>query len=255
MADKHTFTDEELTGALKKHEKTAEELLQDKNKMATFLEKVKVWIKKAKKVPVIGALVGEIITMIELAADYVKGDYREIPFRTMVSIVAALAYALSPIDLIPDAIPFAGYLDDAAIIALILQLGVSAELNKYRKWKREQMNGRIKEAQKMLQSDFVKLVGEHALAGAFLTDEHQIKLLLTQKGLDDIPVECTAILVSVREQWLHDFGIEGSDSIVQFYSKVFEAEQLTWSCLGKRPFMLEYDCKTFDDDYVIVEDE
>ena len=255
MAEKRTFTNAELTGALKKHEKTAEELLQDQGKMGDFLEKVKVWLTKVKKVPVIGALVDEIITMVELVADYVKGNYREIPFRTMVSIVAALAYALSPIDLIPDAIPFAGYIDDAAVIALVLQIGVSAELSKYRKWKQEQLNIRIDQAQRKLQHDYIERIGEYALAGAFLTDDNQIKLLMCERDFEDVPVECIAVLEKPCEQLLRSFGIESQDSIVQFYAKIFEAEQFNWSRLGKRPFMLEYDCKTFEDDYVIMEDE
>ena len=32
-------------------------------------------------------------------------------------------YVLSPIDIIPDAIPFVGYLDDAAVVLLVLNLG------------------------------------------------------------------------------------------------------------------------------------
>ncbi len=37
---------------------------------------------------------------------------------------AALAYALSPIDLIPDAIPVFGHLDDVLIVPLLLWLAL-----------------------------------------------------------------------------------------------------------------------------------
>jgi uncharacterized membrane protein YkvA (DUF1232 family) len=38
----------------------------------------------------------------------------------IVLIVAALLYLISPIDLVPDFIPFAGWLDDVAVAGLVL---------------------------------------------------------------------------------------------------------------------------------------
>ena len=40
---------------------------------------------------------------------------------------AGLIYVISPIDLIPDFIPVIGYLDDAAVVTLVLGLGVYRE--------------------------------------------------------------------------------------------------------------------------------
>jgi len=40
-------------------------------------------------------------------------------------IGSAVAYALSPIDLIPDFIPLLGYLDDALIVPLLIALGLA----------------------------------------------------------------------------------------------------------------------------------
>ena len=42
------------------------------------------------------------------------------PFHAKLIAWAALAYLLSPIDLIPDFIPVAGYLDDLVIVPLLL---------------------------------------------------------------------------------------------------------------------------------------
>jgi uncharacterized membrane protein YkvA (DUF1232 family) len=67
----------------------------------------------------------------------VSGRYKAIPLRIIISIVAAILYFVSPIDLVPDFIFPVGLLDDAAIIGIVISLGAGAEIEKYRKWKRD----------------------------------------------------------------------------------------------------------------------
>jgi uncharacterized membrane protein YkvA (DUF1232 family) len=50
---------------------------------------------------------------------YIKGQYRDAPWKSMVAIVAGIIYFLMPIDLIPDFIPFTGFIDDFTVIMLI----------------------------------------------------------------------------------------------------------------------------------------
>ena len=59
--------------------------------------------------------------MLRLIRHYADGDYREIPESTLVVIVAAIIYVVSPLDAIPDALPSLGYLDDATVIALAVK--------------------------------------------------------------------------------------------------------------------------------------
>lgn len=72
--------------------------------------------------------------MLSLLKDYWTGQYREVPWYAIAAIVAALFYVFSPIDLIPDFIPIAGLLDDAAVVGACLLL-VEQELAKYAQWK------------------------------------------------------------------------------------------------------------------------
>jgi uncharacterized membrane protein YkvA (DUF1232 family) len=55
-------------------------------------------------------------TMLRLLAAYQRGDYTAVPSRALLSIVAAVAYLVDPIDFIPDEIPHFGFLDDATVL-------------------------------------------------------------------------------------------------------------------------------------------
>ena len=99
--------------ALKSNYSKAEELLQDSSKMERFLQRLE---KKLKKVPVVGKRLAEVPVMASLIRSYVKKEYTDIPIGTIIAIVRALIYFVSPIDLVPDSIPVIGYFDDVAVV-------------------------------------------------------------------------------------------------------------------------------------------
>lgn len=47
-----------------------------------------------------------------------------VPWQSVLSLVLALGYGVSPIDLIPDLIPLIGWVDDGVILVLLLGLAV-----------------------------------------------------------------------------------------------------------------------------------
>ena len=55
---------------------------------------------------------------------YLASKDRRVPVLTKVIIGIVIAYALSPIDLIPDFIPFLGYLDDIILLPLGIWLSI-----------------------------------------------------------------------------------------------------------------------------------
>jgi uncharacterized membrane protein YkvA (DUF1232 family) len=60
-------------------------------------------------------------TMLRLLRAYHRGDYRQVPPNALISMIAAVAYVVNPFDLIPDSVPFLGFLDDAAVIAFAVR--------------------------------------------------------------------------------------------------------------------------------------
>ena len=60
-------------------------------------------------------------TMLRLMRAYAEGKYPEVPESTLVVIVAAIVYLVNPLDVIPDALPALGYLDDATVVSLAVR--------------------------------------------------------------------------------------------------------------------------------------
>jgi len=59
---------------------------------------------------------------LEVYALYFASRDRRVPWHARVAAAVVVAYALSPIDLIPDPIPVLGYLDDRILIPLGIAL-------------------------------------------------------------------------------------------------------------------------------------
>lgn len=116
--------------------KNAEKINEDDLKKV--LEKRDEIEEKFKSNGPLGRFVADLKLLFSIIQDYIKGDYREVPFWTIAAIAAALLYVLSPIDLIPDVIPGIGYIDDALVVAVCLAM-VEQDLHNYKDWKKKQV--------------------------------------------------------------------------------------------------------------------
>lgn len=74
----------------------------------------------------------DIKLLYSLVSDVVRGRYR-VPYRTIGAVAFTLLYFVNPFDLIPDVIPFVGYIDDAFVVSLCIKF-IGTDLEKYRKW-------------------------------------------------------------------------------------------------------------------------
>jgi uncharacterized membrane protein YkvA (DUF1232 family) len=74
-----------------------------------MIDKAKQWARSVKR---------------DVVALYIAGRDQRTPWHAKAVAVAIAAYAISPIDLIPDFIPILGYLDDLIIVPLGIMLAV-----------------------------------------------------------------------------------------------------------------------------------
>ena len=220
--------------------------------MEKFLEKVALWLEKIRSTPVLGSLVEDLITMTQLVSDCLKGIYEELPRGTVIGILAALFYAFSPIDLILDIIPFAGYLDDAAVISLILELGLARDLMQYRDWKRQKRLEAIEACRRELVLELLDAIGENDLAAAYLTEDRRIRLLLAKPGDLSRPLPCRTRYVAIDEARLAALDLADWEQLGDFFSQLFRDSRFRWSRFGRQPFRPEYACQ-IDDAFILVD--
>ena len=220
--------------------------------MEKFLEKVALWLEKIRSTPVLGSLVEDLITMTQLVSDCLKGIYEELPRGTVIGILAALFYAFSPVDLILDIIPFAGYLDDAAVISLILELGLARDLMQYRDWKRQKRLEAIEACRRDLVGELLDAIGENELAAAYLTEDRRIRLLLAKPGDLSRPLPCRTRYVAIDEARLAALDLADWEQLGDFFSQLFRDSRFRWSRFGRQPFRPEYACQ-IDDAFILVD--
>jgi uncharacterized membrane protein YkvA (DUF1232 family) len=79
----------------------------------------------------------DVQVLVRLLRAYARGEYRDVSRGTIALIVGALVYFVAPLDAIFDHLPFAGFVDDAAILAWVVS-EVRAELDAFRAWEAKQ---------------------------------------------------------------------------------------------------------------------
>jgi len=73
--------------------------------------------------------------MVRMVRAYVNGQYRTVPWKTIIVLTAVLIYFFIPLDLIPDFIPVTGYVDDFSLIFWAFN-HLQDDINTYMWWEK-----------------------------------------------------------------------------------------------------------------------
>lgn len=126
---KRKIMDMNFDNIKEQYESKAKEYANDKEKTGELLKEA---MKKAKKKGPFEEMWDKLQLLFGIIKDWTSGRYTEIPTGSIVMIIIALLYFVSPIDLIPDFIP-GGLIDDAFVLGMVIKQ-VSSDLEKYREW-------------------------------------------------------------------------------------------------------------------------
>ena len=130
----NNLSEDQVKEALESRYGQSEALLNDKDELDNFLQRLEL---KIKEIPFVGEKFTKIPVMISLVKNYVEGKYTTVPYGTILAVLSSLIYFVAPIDIFPDFIPFAGYLDDMAVMGLCLKM-VNTDIESYDEWRRSQ---------------------------------------------------------------------------------------------------------------------
>ncbi|WP_019987900.1 YkvA family protein [Rudanella lutea] len=75
----------------------------------------------------------QLSLLTRLLKAYASGEYREIPWKTLLRMLAVLIYFVSPLDFIPDLLPVIGLTDDIALLVWLFS-SVKDDLEKFAQW-------------------------------------------------------------------------------------------------------------------------
>ena len=127
-------SDDRVREAVDRNKTRAEEYLHDTEKSRQLLDEA---VRKARRNQ--GAhqfqtdFWSELRAFFRLLQAYIRREYTVIPWASIVMVTAAIIYFVSPIDLILDWIPLAGFIDDAAVLVFVLRQ-VKVDLDKFQVW-------------------------------------------------------------------------------------------------------------------------
>ncbi len=125
--------EEEAKGILSKRYEKARKKLEHPDQVEKVLQQLE---KKLETIPGVGDWLADVPAVISLIRSYIRKEYRSIPVASVIAALAAVIYVVSPVDLIPDCIPGAGVLDDAAVFVVCWKM-IHDDVDKYQEWRRQ----------------------------------------------------------------------------------------------------------------------
>jgi len=117
-----------------KAQKKASGIARDKNRLKTLLTNSTSKIKQLNLDKLsFHKLTDRVKIIVRMIRAYINGSYKALPWKSILLLVAALFYFVTPLDLIPDFIPVTGLIDDFTVILWVFR-GLKKEIDAFTAW-------------------------------------------------------------------------------------------------------------------------
>jgi len=117
----------------------AGEYLNNPDKLNQLIDNAKNKAEYKKQGP-LKEVLDSLMALFRLVRAYAKREYLEVPWQSLLLIVATILYFLLPTDVIPDWILGLGYIDDAALIGWTMNT-VKSDIDGFREWESTKTDG------------------------------------------------------------------------------------------------------------------
>ena len=131
-ADKISGKKVSQTRFFKESNDKAFEFANDPDKLYGLVEKAREKAQDKKSGP-IGDVWDALMKFFRLLIAYAKGEYREIPWKSLITIIGTVIYFLMPTDFIPDFLLGIGLIDDAVLIGWAVK-SIAKDMEHFSKW-------------------------------------------------------------------------------------------------------------------------
>ncbi len=128
-----------LTEYIKKRfYKAAEDLVKNPQGLKIRLKKTKEKLSKQSVKDSLGAYVEDLKLFMRLVSAWITRKYTNITSESLVYVVLALIYFVTPTDFVPDFIIGLGFIDDISVIVWVLDK-IKIDVEEFKKWENSQV--------------------------------------------------------------------------------------------------------------------
>jgi uncharacterized membrane protein YkvA (DUF1232 family) len=121
--------------SFQKAKRKAEQYASDPKKLGNLIDQATKKANKSKGR--LKAVWDQLSACFRLIKAYGSGSYREIPWSSLVMIVASVIYFVMPIDMIPDVLVGFGLVDDAAVLGWTIRT-FGSDIDDFIEWESTQ---------------------------------------------------------------------------------------------------------------------
>ena len=126
-------------GFANKIKEKAKRIAEDEGKLRELMDQVSEKINSVAKSDQLKQLFHTVEVFIRMVKNYLSGEYRDYPKRSLLLILFGLIYFMIPIDVIPDFIPLSGFIDDLTVLLWVYK-SIRKDIDAFEEWEKKKVS-------------------------------------------------------------------------------------------------------------------